>query len=292
MRKLTFILLWSAIFGLFLTGGAVAQKNGAAKKKKTKKTLTVTKAEPVLSVSMDSGSYKREPYLSLEPCAKETAEQISEMENAPDKNLQIEILLKRIDEKDEWVRACAIYRLGEFRKEARDALPVIIKLLRDEANQDVWRHVEEALWKIPPSADISLSERIRMSKSENVYLRIYGIYSLGYFKPVAASFEAKETLKTLIEAVTDEDITASWMAVMGIRQLGFYGVDTSDAIPVLSEAIKTGKMSPLHPVRALVPMGEKALPAAPLLFDIPKFLRVKNMRAAGMKIMCAPTAFT
>ncbi len=214
------------------------------------------------------GETKREPYLGLEPCAKETPEQISELENAADVNSQVQILTKRTGEKDEWIRACAVYRLGEFKENAKDALPVIIKLLRDEQNNSVWTHVEDALWKIPPNPNIPLQQRIEFLKSIDVYTRIYGVYSLGYFKLIPKTHQAEDTLKALIEAAKDDDTTVAWLAVMGIRQLGFYGINTSDAIPVLSELIKGNKLNPIHPVRAIVPMGENAMPAVPLLFDI------------------------
>lgn len=251
------------MLGLLLAGTTAAQK------KKKKKIKIETVAVPAMAIGSGTISLpKSEPFLGLEPCAKETPEQISELENAPDTGKQVEILLKRIEEKDDWLRSCAIYRLGEFRSAAQDALPVIVKLLRDEKNDNVWRHVEDALWKIPPGRNSPLPERIELAKSEDVYVRIFGVYSLSYFRPVPGSFQARDTLNALIEAAKDEDVTVCWLAVMGIRQLGFYGVNTADAIPVLSDVLKNSKINAIHPVRAFVPMGANALPAAPLLFDI------------------------
>ena len=294
-RKLSLVICCLLSLAFLTTQSITAQKR---KPVTAKKPIVKKEKKAVLTIvegvgSAGGSSYKIEPYLSLEPCAKETPEQISELENAPDKNKQVEILLKRISEKDDWLRSCAIFRLGEFRSEAKDALPQIIKLLHDEENNDVWSHVETALWKIPPDSNTSLKERIKLSQNENVYLKIYGVYSLSYFRPVANTFQSKETLAALIENVEDEDVTVSWLAVMGIRQLGFYGVDTSDSISVLSKVLQAGKINPIHPVRAFVPMGEKALPAAPLLFDVlynPKKYAGKdedNARSYGLYLTTA-----
>lgn len=270
MRKTNHIFLFFCclmVLGLLFNTNLTAQKRKpSAKKKKAvneKKVLVVTRIESTGGISIN-----REPYLSLEPCAKETPEQIAELENAADKNTQLKILVKRIGEQDDWLRACSIYRLGEFGNAAQDALPLIIKLLHDEKNDDVWRHVENALWKIPPDRNIPLAERIRISQNGDVYQRLYAIYSLAYFKPLANSFQAKDTLNALIETAKDEDITIAWLSVMGIRQLGFYGINTSNAIPVLSDFLKNGKLNPVNIVRAFVPMGENAFPAAPILFDV------------------------
>lgn len=271
MRKTNHIFLAFAclmLTGFFLCGNVEAQK----RKKTVKKKQTVNKKKEVplfkAVVTTGGSSFKSEPYLALEPCAKETTEQITELENAADKNKQLELLVKRIGSGDEWLRACSIYRLGEFRAAAQNALPVIIKLLHDETNHDVWTHVENAMWKIPPDPNVPLAENIEISRGGDVYERLYAIYSLSYFKPIPASFQAKDTLKTLIENATDSDVTVSWLSVIGIRQLAFYGVDTTDAIPVLSDLLKNGKLNPVNVVSAFVPMGENALPAAPLLFDV------------------------
>jgi HEAT repeat protein len=268
-NKFIFSLWCLLIAALLFTNSTTGQKRKSTGKKKKENIVVITSVPMVIEgTAGGSLSNNGEPYLSLEPCAKETPEQISELENAPDADAQVEILLKRVNEKDDWLRSCAIYRLGEFHDKAQDALPVIIRLLRDEENKDVWRHVETALWKIPPGQNTPLREKIELSKNENVYIKIYGVYSLGYSRPVAGSFQAKDTLDALIAAAKDEDVTVSWLAVMGIRELGFNGINTAAAIPVLSELLKNSKINPLHPVRAFVPMGENALPAAPLLFDV------------------------
>ena len=271
LSKFTGLILTLLFIGFLTSEKSFAQKRKSQSKTKKQSVKAIEAVTPAILLRGSggaSGSYKPEPYLSLEPCAKETPEQIAELENAGDAKQQVEILLKRIDEKDDWLRACSIYRLGEFRASAREALPLIIKLLRDEKNDDIWRHVEDALWKIPPDANLPLRERIELSKNNDVYLRLYGVYSLGYFKPVAGTFQAKDALNALIEAAKDEDSIVSWLAVMGIRQLGFYGINTKDAIPVLTEILQSDKMNSIHPIRAFVPMGENALPAAPILFDV------------------------
>ena len=255
----------------FLAANTTAQKNKKSSEKKAIGIFNIKEAE--------SSPVKREPSLILEPCAKETPEQIAELESAADKTGQLQILTKRINDKDDWLRACAIYRLGEFRGEAQESLPVIIKLLHDEENDAVWTHVETALWKISPDKNISLNKRIELSKNPDVYLRLYGVYSLAYFRQVPNTFQAKDTLQAMIEAAQDEDIMVRWMAVMGIRQFGFYGINTSDAISVLSDLLENEKMNPVTVMRAFVPMGAKSLPAAPLLFDVlynPKKYAQKN----------------
>jgi HEAT repeat protein len=277
MQKINFFLAFCCLVSLgFLSAGdAVAQKRKSdTKKKKTEKIYIKTDKDAMISLGKGTGVsgggslVPMETSMILEPCAKETAAQISELEDAPDTNKQLEILIKRIDDKDDWLRACAVYRLGEFGAAAAEALPVILKLLRDEKNEDVWVHIQQALWKVPPDRNLPLRQRLELAKNADVYLRIYGVYALSYAKVPPATFEAKDIVSALIEAAADEDVTVTWLAVMGIRQQGFYGVDTSPAIPVLSELLQKGKINPLHPVRAFVPMGANALPAAPVLFDV------------------------
>jgi HEAT repeat protein len=265
MRKTNHIFLY---FSCLIVLGLLFNTNLTAQKRKPSAKARKKVSAPVVRIYSEVGLVEPEPYLSLEPCAKETPEQIAELENAADKNAQLLTLVKRIGEKDDWLRACSIYRLGEFRNAAQDALPVIIKLLHDEKNDDIWRHAEDALWKIPPDRNIPLAERIRISQNGDVYQRLYAIYSLGYFKPIANTLQAKDTLNALIETAKDEDITIAWLSVMSIRQLGFYGINTSDAIPVLSEILKKGKLNPVNVVRAIIAMGENAFPVVPLLFDI------------------------
>jgi HEAT repeat protein len=276
MQKIKFFLAFCCLvsLGFLSAGSAAAQKSKSNTKEKKTEKIVIRQDKAIIvsgrgvELSSGSGIGMTEPSIILEPCAKETPEQISELENAPDTNKQLEILVKRTAETDDWRRACAMYRLGEFRSAASAALPVILKLLRDEKNQDVWIHVEGALWKIAPDRNLPLRKRLELAKDSDVYLRIYGVYSLSYSKVPAGTFEAKDIVNALIEAAADEEITVRWLAVMGIRQQGFYGVDTSPAIPVLSAMLQNGNINPMHPIRAFMPMGANALPAAPLLFDV------------------------
>lgn len=273
MRKQNHIFL---ALCLLLTSAIVFPENlFAQKKKKTvrKKKATATKTVGVglkirVALIDGVGEYKREPYLGLEPCAKETPEQISELETATDKNKQVEILVGRAGNTDEWIRACAVYRLGEFRQAAQPALPVIIKLLRDEQNGQVWTHVETAMWKIPPARNIPLETKLRDAVIGDVYDRLYAIFSLAYLKLSPNTFQSKDVVKTLIETSKDEDKTVAWLSIMVLRDYAFEGTDISDAIPTLSELLKNGKLNPVNIVRVFVPMGAKALPAAPLLLDV------------------------
>lgn len=211
---------------------------------------------------------KRGPYLSLEPCEKETVDQIAELENAKDVGSQLRSLELRAGDNNEWVRACAVYRLGQFGPAAQSSLMLIIKLLKDENNADVWSQVESALWKIPPDPRLSLEQRVKLSQDPDVYIRLYGLYALACSNPLRGSLGARETLKTLLAATDDGDNTVCWMAVMGIREIGFSGVDTSPAIPVLSKLLSSGRIDPVVPLRAFVPMKEKAMPAGPVLLDV------------------------
>lgn len=274
MRKQNHIFL---ALCLLLTSAIVFPENLFAQKKAKnpkKKSSSITKSVGVGDgVGIGSGSLRiatveREPYLGLEPCAKETPEQISELKTAPDKNKQVEILVGRAGNPDEWIRACAVYRLGEFRQAAQPALPVIIKLLRDEQNGQVWTHVETAMWKIPPARNIPLETKLRDAVIGDVYDRLYAIFSLAYLKLSPNTFQSKDVVKTLIETAKDEDKTIAWLSIMVLRDYAFEGTDISDAIPTLSELLKNGKLNPVNIVRVFVPMGAKALPAAPLLLDV------------------------
>lgn len=270
INKFLFLVFLAAAFFCAVGDAAAQSKKRKAKPAANKRAPVATVRAETRAVVVGIGSVeaKQEPSLILEPCAKETPEQIGELEGAADKTAQIKILLDRIGAANDWTRACAIYRLGEFRTDAREALPVVIKLLRDEEKSEIWTHVETALWKIPPEPSLPLAERVRLAESADVYLKIYGIFTLAYYRVPPASTESKKALSALIEAARDADTTAAWLAVMGIREFGFRGADTSAAIPVLSELLRSGKVNPIHPVRAIVPMNARAIAAAPLLFDV------------------------
>src|SRR5678816_3426568 len=135
------ILLSSAALCCLATFAAPSIQAQTKKKQPAKKTVMAQEAYGVGAVS---GSSSAGPYLGLEPCAKETEAEIAELENAHDLEAQLTGLVRRAEDKDEWTRGCAVYRLGEFGKSAQDALPLIIKLVRDEDNPGVWGAVEDA----------------------------------------------------------------------------------------------------------------------------------------------------
>lgn len=262
------LLLISAIV---FPGSLFAQKTKKTVKKEELPKIRVVGAATDGSIGTGSpggAAYKREPYLGLEPCAKETPEQISELENAPDKNKQVEILVERAGNKDDWIRACAVYRLGEFRHASRTALPVIIRLLHDEKSNEVWAHVQTAMWKIPPDDNISLENYLRSATVGDVYDRLYAIRAFAYLNFPPNTHQAKDVVKTLIETAKDDDTTIAWLSIMVIREYGFKGTDISGAIPMLSELLKNNKLNAEYIVRVFVPMKAKALPAAPLLLDV------------------------
>ena len=274
MKKIVFLLsvFLGVLCGSILATNVNAQKREEGgrqnKKPEPRKLIIPSGSGTAGGTATEALKVEREPYLGLEPCAKETSNQITELENANGLNDQLEVLVKRVQDQDRWTRACAIYRLGEFGAAAQDALPLIIKLLKDEKDGEVWGNVKDALWKIPPDRNLRIEQRIRLSKDPDAYRRIYGLYSLSFFRPIPGTFEAKDVLNALIAGTEDEDSTVCWMSVMGIRQLGFYNIDTSSAIPALSKVLKGDKINPIVPIRAFVPMGQRAMPAAPLFFDI------------------------
>lgn len=215
-----------------------------------------------------SSETKTEPNLLTAPCAKESESQILELENAPDLNAQLVNLVTRARDKDVWTRSCAVYRLGRFGAAAQDTLPLMIQLLREERDTAVWGHVNAAFWRIPPDRSLKLEQRIKLAKDPDVQRRIYGLYTLAHFRTPAASFQEKDLMSALIEALNDEDPTARWMALMAIRQQGINGANIAVVIPVLEDLVSDKKINPQHVLDTFVPLGRRALAAAPLLADI------------------------
>ena len=244
-----------------------------------------------IKASGSAEAYKPEPFLSLEPCAKETDEQIAELENGTDSAAQVNTLVSRLTSDDRWVRGCAIYRLGEFGSASTDALPVLLKILDDNEDYEFWNLADRAIWNIPPGKGYLQAEQIRDAKSPEDSKRLYAVLALSSFRYPPTTMQAKRAVEALIEALADENGTIVYIAARGLQRQGYWGVDTTSAIPALSELIKGNRVNPLHPLYAMSPMGVRAAPATPLLIEMllepKKFvgeLDTDNIRAYSLRL--------
>jgi HEAT repeat protein len=257
---------------------AVGKKSAAAKKITSK-----SKSAPVAIFRLEeSPPLVPDPpkYLWHEPCAKETGEQIAELESAKNSAEQVRTLSDRLANNDEWVRGCALYRLGTFKSYSAPALPLIIKLLRDDRTEGMFHLASDAIYSIPPPPVSYTSERLDLAKSLDVYNRIYGLWALGYFKPMAGAMDLKEIVNALIDGTRDEDPTARWVAVNGITRIGFAA---RAAVPALIELLQKKSMNPVDTIIALGRMDSYMTPALPALFDAlnypEKYTSDKNRRS-------------
>ncbi len=257
--------------------GMPADLLAQAKKKTVRKSPAAAKKRPSAGIGtaapMAVFSLEESPrlvpdppkHLWLEPCAKETPEQIAEVENARDADQQAGILTNRLTSKDEWIRGCAIYRLKSFGKFASPALPLLFKLLRDDDTDGIYYHVFFAIYSIPPGKAYSYRDWLKMAEDTDVYRRLYGVWALGYYTPNWESDELKDAVKLLIAATKDEDSMVKRLAIQSIIRLGPYA---RKAVPVLVEILQKKDGYLLQTVEALDRMGQHAFPAVPLLFDM------------------------
>jgi HEAT repeat protein len=202
------------------------------------------------------------------PCKGETPGNVLGVSEQWEMPARVAGFIKKLDEPVLKTRACAAKQLGYLGPDAKDAVPHLIKLVYNEKNKGVWIHVEKALWEIGPGRPFpelkesksNLAELVELSKSPDVYVRLYATFTLGYYKPVA---DQKVFVAALIAATSDQDNFVRWMALTGLGRLGPIA---KDAVPVLLQSLKSE--NPALRERATIALGgigPDAAEAAPAL---------------------------
>jgi HEAT repeat protein len=256
LKLICFLALGHA---LFINTGC-GQEKQANEKTKGNSTTSATVEVRVTGVN---GSGERDITITLYPCKGEQPGNVLGISEQLETPQRVAAFIKKLSEPDPKVRACAAKQLGYIGTEAKDAVPNLIKLLRDEEDRGVGVNISEALGDIGPETKSTVPERLEMIKDQDVYIRLYGAFALGYYKPHIS--REKEVVKALTSAAKDKDGSVRWMAVRGLSRLGPIA---KDSVPTLIEILKDQK-DPLrlHAAMALGNIGPEAATAVPALLD-------------------------
>ncbi|NQT90763.1 MAG: HEAT repeat domain-containing protein, partial [Candidatus Omnitrophica bacterium] len=169
-------------------------------------------------------------------------------------------LIEALKDKNDDVRRSAAEALGEIGSDAKSAISALTEALKDE-NGDVRVYAAEALGEIGPAAKSAIPALTEALKDEGMYVR---------FSAAEALSKIKSTISPLIEALKDKD----WIVrVLVAQTLGEMGPEAKDAIPALTEVLKTEALKDEDwPVRyraacALGEIGPAAKSAIPALTE-------------------------
>lgn len=171
----------------------------------------------------------------------------------------------KLGDPDPKTRACAARQLGYLGPEAAAALPRLIRLMRDEEHRGVGINVSDALWAIGPGGGLNFDELSASLTSEDVYVRLYAAFALGYYKPHPG--RAKQTARALADAAGDRDGVVRWTALKGLARIG---PAAREALPTLVNVLTGEKHMPLLVQAALAVgnIGPEAESAAPVLLKV------------------------
>lgn len=206
----------------------------------------------------------REITISLNPCKGETPGNVLGISEQVEIRHRVAAFIGKLRDPDPKARACAARQLGYLGAEAKEALPHLIKLIREEEHNGVSVNLSEALWAIGPDTKATVDEWLGAINNEDTEVRVYGAFALGYYRPHPA--RQKEVVGALAAATRDKDGTVRWMAVRGFMRLGPSAVD---AIPDLLAILRDEKSHLRHfAAMALGNIGPQAEAAAPDLLRV------------------------
>jgi HEAT repeat protein len=171
--------------------------------------------------------------------------------------------LKRLHNKNAYVRATSTRALAELGPAAEAAIPLLIDALDDPA-EEVAYAAQCALTEIGPKALPALA---RALKDKRVNVRASAAYSIGG----RWSRESRTFLPDLIDALRDPEPRVRWCACAA---LGSFESEAAMAVPALTDALndKDARISGIA-ATTLGRIGPKAHPAVPTLTEL---LRRKN----------------
>jgi HEAT repeat protein len=250
-------------------GKATGKRQTSGKKNKPK--VEITKRELILvrSPAVETPE-DLEFTIIFNPCKGEAPGNVlgvSEQSKVADR---VAAFVAKLGEPDLKTRACAARQLGYIGPEATAALPDLIRLMHDETNHGVWRHVEGALWAIGPTridpglkdSKSYLADLVELSRTPDVYVRLYATFTLGYYKPLN---NQRVIVEALISGTKDQDGIVRWMALKGLNRLGPIA---RDAVPALIQVLQTkNKGSQVQATLALGSIGPEATAAVPVLLN-------------------------
>lgn len=224
-----------------------------------------TSSRSGVTVTIDGKPYdEREMNITLNPCKGETPGNVLGISEKGLTQQRVTAFVAKLRDPDPMARACAARQLGYLGAEARDALPHIVRRMREEEHDGVGVNLSKALWEIGPDTKSTVAEWIESLRSDDVDVRSYAAFALGYYKPHPA--HRKEVVGALANALRDRDGGVRWIAVRGLMRLG---PSAADAVPDLL-AVLSDEKSPLRHLAAfaLGNVGPQAEVAAPELLKV------------------------
>lgn len=205
-----------------------------------------------------------ETTISLNPCKGETPGDVLGVSEQAEVPQRVAAFVGKLRDADPKTRACAARQLGYMGAEARDALPHLIRRMREEEHDGVGVNLSEALWAIGPDTRATVGEWLESLRAEDAEVRLYAAFALGYYKPHPA--RQKEVVGALAEATRDEDGGVRWMVVKGLMRLG---PSAADAVPDLLALLLDEKNPSRHlAALAIGNVGPQAEGAAPELLKV------------------------
>jgi HEAT repeat protein len=261
----------SALALALCAGGTSTARTAAQPQATPKPTPTsVIKVAPRVTVIANPGlaeageRHQRELDITLNPCKGETPGNVLGVGEQWEMTKRVAGFVARLRDTDPKARACAARQLGYLGAEARDALPVLVRRLREDGHRGVGVNLSTALWEIGPDKRAKVEEWLESARAEDAEVRLYAAFALGYYKPHPA--HQKKVVAALAAATRDKESDVRWMAVRGLMRLG---PSAADAVPDLL-AVLLDEKSPLRPLAAMAlgNIGPAAELAAPEMLKV------------------------
>src|SRR5262249_53179457 len=135
--------------------------------------------------------------------------------------------VNELQDKDLLVREEALEVLAQLGPAAKEVLPLVTKLVKDE-HFTVRYRAALALWKIDRQAKPAVALLLEALKQPSSGLRLQAVQTLAQFQFGA---EAKEVAPALLEALRDPELAVRQQALLTLQQFGAAGV------PALTKAL-------------------------------------------------------
>jgi len=116
--------------------------------------------------------------------------------------------------------------------DARNAVPALIKIYKQNSSPSARRAAANALVEIGPAAKQAIPTLIKSAASTNSDVRAFALYTLGRMAP------EPELVEVLIGGLHDPDRDVRYQAAYGLSSLAFMGGDAKSAVPALIEALQ------------------------------------------------------
>jgi HEAT repeat protein len=168
------------------------------------------------------------------------------------KKQSVNSLIKKLKDKDSYVRYWAARALGRIGEKAAPAVPALIEALKDE-NRDVRYWAADTLGDIGKKAAPAVPALVEALKDENRHVAVEAAFALGKIGEKAAS-----AVPALIEMLKDPLFSCTTLVQIGDK-----------AVPALREAFEKND-SFLFRYRVAVTLGKMSEKRTPAMMKITK----------------------